>query len=80
MFRNNAKHPLIYDDIVANYTFTPGKTLGEMQNDIDTTYRAKVEAYGLADQGFFNDDRESNEQAENRLNEFFNNKKIQGKL
>jgi hypothetical protein len=45
-----------------------------MQQEIDAIYRQKVEAYGLADKGFFNDEQELNERASRELDEFFNKK------
>jgi hypothetical protein len=75
MFRKNeAVHPRIYDDIVNNYKFTEGKTFGQMQQEIDAIYRQKVEAYGLADRGFFNDEKELSERSGKELDEFFNKK------
>lgn len=78
--KNNAKHKLIYADIVANYKFQEGKTFGEMENDIEAIYRSKVESYGLADQGYFSDDQENRENADQKLNEFFEKKSLQGKM
>lgn len=81
MFRKSeARHPLIYADITANYKFVEGKTFGEMQAEIDEIYRSKVNAYGLADEGYFNDDPESKADAEKSLDEFFEKKKLTGKI
>lgn len=75
MFRKDkAVHPRIYEDIVNNYKFTEGKTLGQMQQEIDAIYRQKVEAYGLSDRGFFNDEKELSERADQLMDEFFNKK------
>lgn len=72
--KDKAVHAAIYQDIVNNYKFTEGKTFGQMQQEIDAIYRQKVEAYGLADKGFFNDEKELNERASQELDEFFNKK------
>ena len=73
MFRKNeAVHPLVYKDVVDNYRFTEAKTFGEMEKEIDSIYRQKVEAYGL--KGFSNDEQELNERASKELTEFFNRK------
>ena len=81
MFRkNNAKNPLIYADIVANYKFVEGKTLGEMQSDIDTLYRSKIDAYGLSEKGYFFDDAEAQTDADSQLQKFFERKSKQGKM
>lgn len=72
--KDKAVHPRIYEDIVNNYKLTEGKTFGQMQQEIDAIYRQKVEAYGLADKGFFNDEQELNERASRELDEFFNKK------
>jgi hypothetical protein len=75
MFRKDeAVHPLVYKDVVDNYRFTEGKTFGQMQQEIDAIYRQKVEAYGLADKGFYNDEKELSERASQELDEFFNKK------
>lgn len=78
--KKNAKQPLIYADIVANYHFVEGKTFGEMQSDIDTIYRAKIDAYGLSDKGYFNDDAEAETEADSQLEKFFERKSQQGKM
>ena len=72
--KDKAVHPRIYEDIVNNYRFTEGKTFGQMQQEIDAIYRQRVTAYGLADKGFFNDEKELNERASQELDEFFNKK------
>jgi hypothetical protein len=72
--KDKAVHPRIYEDIVNNYKFTEGKTFGQMQQEIDAIYRQKVEAYGLADRGFFNDEKELSERADQLMDEFFNKK------
>ena len=72
--KDKAVHPRIYEDIVNNYKFESGLTFGQMEQAIDQIYRQKVEAYGLADKGFFNDDKEHNELASRELDEFFNKK------
>ncbi|MDN5305558.1 MAG: hypothetical protein PWQ53_217 [Bacteroidota bacterium] len=75
MFRKDETvHPRIYEDIVNNYRFTEGKTFGEMEKEIDAIYRQRVTAYGLADKGFYNDEKELNERASRDLDEFFNKK------
>ena len=75
MFRKDeAVHPKIYEDIVNNYKLTEGKTFGQMQQEIDAIYRQRVTAYGLADKGFYNDEKELNERASQELDEFFNKK------
>jgi hypothetical protein len=75
MFRKNeAVHPLVYKDVVDNYRFTEAKTFGEMEKEIDSIYRQKVEAYGLADKGFYNDEKELSERSDRGLDEFFNKK------
>jgi hypothetical protein len=45
-----------------------------MEQAIDQIYRQKVEAYGLSDRGFYNDEKELNERASRELDEFFNKK------
>jgi hypothetical protein len=72
--KDKAVHPRIYEDIVNSYRFESGLTFGQMQQEIDAIYRQKVEAYGLADKGFFNDEKELNERASRELDEFFNKK------
>ena len=75
MFKQDkAVHAAIYQDIVNNYKFTEGKTFGQMQQEIDAIYRQRVTAYGLADKGFYNDEKELNERASRDLDEFFNKK------
>lgn len=57
MFKNDlATHSAIYADIVSNYKFKDGVSFGEMKTEIDQIYRQKVEAYGLAEQDYYNDD------------------------
>ncbi len=57
MFKNDlATHPAIYADIVNNYKFKEGVSFGDMETEIDRIYREKVEKYGLAEQGYYNDD------------------------
>lgn len=75
MFKEKeATHPLIYADIVANHVFLEKKTIGEMEKEIDTLYRQRVEAYGLAWLGFYENDQISRDLAEKGLTEFFNKK------
>ncbi len=72
--KDKAVHPRIYEDIVNNYKFESGLTFGQMEQAIDQIYRQRVTAYGLADKGFFNDEKELNERASQELDEFFNKK------
>jgi len=72
--KDKAVHAAIYQDIVNNYRFESGLTFGQMEQAIDQIYRQKVEAYGLADKGFYNDEQELNERASRELDEFFNKK------
>jgi hypothetical protein len=72
--QNEAVHPKIYADIVRNYKFTEGKTFGEMEREIDEIYRQKVDAYGLADHGYFHTDEVNKERVEKELTEFFDRK------
>ncbi|MDN5296365.1 MAG: hypothetical protein PWQ71_471 [Bacteroidota bacterium] len=72
--KDKAVHAAIYQDIVNNYKFESGLTFGQMEQAIDQIYRQKVEAYGLSDRGFYNDEKELNERASRELDEFFNKK------
>ncbi len=72
--KDKAVHAAIYQDIVNNYKFESGLTFGQMEQAIDQIYRQKVEAYGLSDRGFYNDEQELNERASRDLDEFFNKK------
>jgi len=72
--KDKAVHAAIYQDIVNNYKFESGLTFGQMEQAIDQIYRQRVTAYGLADKGFFNDEKELNELASRELDEFFNKK------
>jgi len=75
MFRKDeAVHPKIYEDIVNGYRFTEGKTFGEMEREIDEIYRQKVDAYGLADHGYFHTDEVNKERVEKELTKFFDRK------
>jgi hypothetical protein len=72
--KDKAVHAAIYQDIVNNYKFESGLTFGQMEQAIDQIYRRRVTAYGLADKGFYNDEKELNERASRELDEFFNKK------
>lgn len=72
--KDKAVHAAIYQDIVNNYKFESGLTFGQMEQAIDQIYRQKVEAYGLSDRGFYNDEKELSERASRDLDEFFNKK------
>jgi hypothetical protein len=72
--KDKAVHAAIYQDIVNNYKFESGLTFGQMEQAIDQIYRQRVTAYGLADKGFYNDEKELNERASRDLDEFFNKK------
>lgn len=72
--KDKAVHAAIYQDIVNNYKFESGLTFGQMEQAIDQIYRQRVTAYGLADRGFYNDEKELSERASQELDEFFNKK------
>lgn len=75
MFKENeAVHKAIYNDVAKNQRFEEGKTFGQIEAEIDCEYRRRVEAYGLAEQGYYNDDAEAAERSGKKLDDFFNKK------
>jgi len=75
MFKSEkAVHKEIYADVAKKPKFVEGKTFGEIENEIDAEYRRRVEAYGLAEQGYYNDDAENAERFGKKLDDFFSKK------
>jgi hypothetical protein len=75
MFKEgNAIHKEIYNDVAKTQSFREGETFGEIEARIDAEYRRRVEAYGLAEQGFYNDDAENAERSGKKLDDFFSKK------
>jgi len=72
--KEKAVHSAIYQDIVNNYKFTDGKTFSQMESEIDTIYREKINAYGLSEQGYYKTDAERKERADKEMSEYFDRK------
>lgn len=75
--KDRAIHEKIYADIVSNYRYRDGASFGEMEKEIDEIYRQKVDAYGLSEKGYYNDDPST--EGSKFLDEFFE-KKLNGTL